>query len=176
MYLYYTPASDNTQLNFVSLWDNKMSKEHLFMNIMSNIAERLKDLMDEAGINITVLAERTGVDSSVISRILKCERMPSTQTVVTLADFFGCTTDSLLGLSDFCRECTFKPRPPFSERLNFLLSNFHVTKYRLEKDTKLTEATVDRWQKGKYEPTVESIIRLAEYFDCSVDFILGREN
>ncbi|MGN0822779.1 MAG: helix-turn-helix domain-containing protein [Candidatus Gallimonas sp.] len=51
-----------------------------------------------------------------------------------------------------------------------------MTKYRLEKDTKLTEETVNRWQKGIYEPTVESLVRLSSYFHCSVDFILGREN
>lgn len=73
-------------------------------------------------------------------------------------------------------EKTYKQRPPFSELLNFLLAHYHISKYRLEKETKLTEETVNRWQKGKYEPTVESLIRLATYFHCSVDFILGREN
>ena len=46
--------------------------------------------------------------------------------------------------------------------------------YRLEKDTHLSEKTVNRWHNGKTQPTVESLIRLSKYFGCSVDFLLGR--
>lgn len=64
--------------------------------------------------------------------------------------------------------------PPFLERLTFLLKYFNVTKYRMEKDTGLAEKTVNRWSDGKMQSTVDSLIRLAKYFDYSVDFILGR--
>lgn len=146
------------------------------MDILSKLSERLKDLMNEAEIKTTALAESTKLEQSVISKFLRAERMPSAKTLVILADFFHCSTDYLLGLSDSLDEKTYKQRPPFSEQLNFLLVHYHISKYRLEKETKLTEETVNRWQKGKYEPTVESLIRLATYFHCSVDFILGREN
>ncbi len=145
------------------------------MDILSKVSERLKDLMTEAEIKTPALAEQTKIDQSVISKFLRAERLPSAKTLVALADFFHCSTDYLLGRTDSLEESAFKQRPPFSEQLSFLLSYFHVTKYRLEKETKLTEETVNRWHKGRYEPTVESLIRLANYFDCSVDFILGRE-
>lgn len=145
------------------------------MNILEQLSERLKDLMTEADVKTPALAERTKIDQSVISKFLRAERLPSAKTLVSLADFFHCSTDYLLGLTDSLKETSFKQRPPFSKQLSFLLSYFHVTKYRLEKETKLTEETVNRWHKGRYEPTVESLIRLANYFDCSVDFILGRE-
>lgn len=145
------------------------------MDILSKVSERLKDLMTEADIKALELAERTRIDQSVISKFLRAERLPSAKTLVALADFFYCSTDYLLGRTDSLEESSFKQRPPFSKQLSFLLSYFHITKYRLEKETKLTEETVNRWHKGRYEPTVESLIRLANYFDCSVDFILGRE-
>ena len=146
------------------------------MDILSKLSERLKDLMNEAEIKTPVLAEKTNLEQSVISKFLKAERMPSEKSLVTLADYFHCSTDYLLGLSDVLDEREYKQRPPFNEQLSFLLEHYNVTKYRLEKDTKLTEETVNRWHKGKYEPTVESLVRLATYFNCSVDFILGREN
>ncbi|MGN1103965.1 MAG: helix-turn-helix transcriptional regulator [Candidatus Coproplasma sp.] len=146
------------------------------MDILSKLSERLKDLMNEAQIKTPALAEKTNLEQSVISKFLRAERMPSAKSLVTLADCFHCSTDYLLGLSDVLDEREFKQRPPFNEQLSFLLEHYHITKYRLEKETKLTEETVNRWHKGKYEPTVESLVRLATYFNCSVDFILGREN
>ncbi len=143
---------------------------------MSNISERLKDLMDDAGLNIPALAERTGINASVISRILSCERIPSYKTLIKLADFFECTADYLVGRSERWNEKSFKSCPPFNEQLSCLLTHFNISKYRLEKETGLKEETVNRWHKGKYEPTLENIIILAKFFDCSVDFILGRQS
>lgn len=163
-------------MNLVRLWDNILSKGDYFMDILSKLSERLNDLMNEAEIKTPELSDKTGIDQSAIARILRAERMPSLNSLTIIADFFHCSTDYLLGLSDTLDEKTFAKRPPFSEQLTFLLSHFNISKYRLEKETKLTEETVNRWHKGKYEPTIESLVRLAKYFDCSTDFILGREN
>ena len=141
---------------------------------MSNISESLKDLMTEAEIKTPALARATGIDASTILTLLRGDGLPYIDTLVKLADYFHCSTDYLLGLTDLSQETTFRQRPPFSEQLTFLLQHSHVTKYRLEKDTHLSEKTVNRWHNGKTQPTVESLIRLSKYFGCSVDFLLGR--
>lgn len=141
---------------------------------MSNLPENLKDLLNEAEINAPALALATGIDPSTILTLLRGEGLPYVDTLVSLADHFRCSTDYLLGLTDRLEDIPFKKRPPFSEQLTFLLNHFKITKYRLEKQTGLSEKTVNRWHNGKTQPTVESLIRLANYFDCSVDFILGR--
>lgn len=141
---------------------------------MSNLSENLKDLMEEAEIKAPALAKATGIDASTILTFLRGDGLPYVDTLVTLADYFKCSTDYLLGLTDQLSEEVFKQRPPFPEQLTFLLNHFKVTKYRLEKRTGLSEKTVNRWHNGKTQPTVDSLIRLAKYFDCSVDFVLGR--
>ena len=145
------------------------------MDILSKLSERLKDLMEEQGLNNSALADKLNIEQSEISKYVRAVRVPATMTLVKLADYFNCTTDYLLGLSDILDDRAFKQRPPFNEQLSFLLKHFQISKYRLEKDTGLSEMAVNRWHKGKYEPTAESLVRLAKYFDCSVDFILGRE-
>ncbi len=145
------------------------------MENLSKLPERLKELMEEAEVNAPKLAKIIDIDHSAISKFLNGERLPSATTLVKLADFFHCTTDYILGVSDILDERTFKRRPPFSEQLLFLLSYFKTSKYRIEKSTGISEITVNNWQKGKYEPTVESLIKLSKHFNCSVDFILGRE-
>lgn len=146
------------------------------MNILSNLSDRLKDLICEKEINASALAEKIGVNPSVVSKYIRAERLPSVQTLIPIADFFNCSTDYLLGLSDKLEEVKFKPVPPFSQQFNFLLKNFKITKYRLEKQTGISGETLRRWQNGKFLPTVESLVKLAKHFDCSVDFIIGRES
>lgn len=145
------------------------------MDILSKLPERLKDLMQEAELNVPALSNKINVEASAVLRIVKGERLPSATTLVYLADVFNCTTDYLIGLSDILDDRAFKQRPPFSEQLSYLLSYFKISKYRLEKATNIPEQTVNNWHKGKYEPTIESLIKLSKYFKCSVDFVLGRE-
>ncbi len=142
------------------------------MDILSKLSERLKDLE----VNIPMLSANVNIEQSALLRIVKAERPPSTASLVKLADFFHCTTDYLLGTSDLLDEKSFKQRPPFHEQLTFLLDHFKISKYRLEKATKISEQTVNNWQKGKYEPNVENLIRMSKYLKCSVDFVLGRES
>ena len=145
------------------------------MTFLSKFAERLCELMREKEIGTQELAAKVQIDQSVIARILRARRMPSAKTLVALADYFRCSADYLLGRKELPEERDFLQRPPFPERLAFLLAHYKTTKYRLTKDTHLTEETIRRWQNGRFEPTTESLIRLADYFGCSVDFILGRE-
>ncbi len=145
------------------------------MDILSKLSERLKELMDEAEINTPALSAKVNIEQSAILRFVKAERLPSATSLVKLADCFHCTTDYLLGLSDTLDDRSFKQRPPFNEQLSFLLDYFKMSKYRFVKETKIAEQTVINWHKGKYEPTVESLVKLSKHFKCSVDFILGRE-
>lgn len=84
------------------------------MSILSNLSERLKELMAEAEISATQLSAQTETDVSVITRLRKAERMPSAATLVALADFFHCSADYLLGRKDMPEERTYRQRPPFS--------------------------------------------------------------
>ena len=101
------------------------------MDILSKLSERLKELMDEAEINTQSLSKEIAVDQSAIARVLRAERMPSLKTLVAFADFFHCSTDYLLGLSDNLEEKVFKSRPPFGEQLTLLLDHFKISKYKL---------------------------------------------
>lgn len=50
------------------------------------------------------------------------------------------------------------------------------TEYRLQKDLNISRSLTYRWLSGKAIPTVDSLIALAKYFGCTVDYLLGREN
>ena len=146
------------------------------MDILSNLSKKLKELMDEAEIKTPALGEAIHTEPSAITKFLRTERMPSASTLVKLADYFNCTTDYLLGLSDILDERKFKQRPPFSKQIDILIAYSKKSQYRIGIDAGISDETFRRWRKGMNEASVETLVKIANYLNCSVDFVLGRES
>lgn len=60
-------------------------------------AERLRELMEEQGLNQVRLAERAGVKQNTISAWLLKKKEPSITSLWLLADCFGVDIDYLVG-------------------------------------------------------------------------------
>ena len=39
-----------------------------------------------------------------------------------------------------------------------------------------SRTNIGRWEKGTNEPSSSALIALADYFECSIDYLLGRED
>lgn len=61
----------------------------------------------------------------------------------------------------------------FKNRIKFLRLEKGWTQSRLAGELKKTKATVCKWEKGITTPSLETLIELAEMFDCSLDFLCG---
>jgi len=62
----------------------------------------------------------------------------------------------------------------FPERLNGLMVQQHITAYRISKDTGIPERLIGYWKSGDKQPTSGNLLKLADYLDVSVDYLLGR--
>ncbi|MCH5146530.1 MAG: helix-turn-helix transcriptional regulator [Clostridiales bacterium] len=69
------------------------------MNII--VAERIKELMQEQGLNQTKLSQNIGVKQNTISAWLLKRKEPSIKSLWLLADFFGVEIDYLVGRKDY---------------------------------------------------------------------------
>ena len=68
---------------------------------MEIFAERLKDLREEKGLSLSQLAREIGVSHVAILRWENNTRIPNIESLKILANYFGVTTDYLLGLEDW---------------------------------------------------------------------------
>lgn len=143
-------------------------------NTTEIFAKRLIALVGERGMGRGELARVLGTTEATVSRYYTAARKPTTAMLTRAADFFGVTADYLLGLERESGRTAFAVRPPFAERFAALLQRYSTTAYRLSKDTQINEDTIRGWQRGESEPRADTLVRLAKYFGCSVDFILGR--
>ena len=98
------------------------------MNIKLTLGERLKDLRVERNLKLETLAEQTGLSKSALSKYESDDVTDlSIYAVTTLAEFYGVTTDYLLGVTEN------KKRP------DAVLSDLH-----------LSDGAVDILRNGKF--------------------------
>ncbi|MDE6275933.1 MAG: helix-turn-helix domain-containing protein [Clostridia bacterium] len=146
------------------------------MDILSNFAENLNDLLLEHNLDAKKLSLTLGMGKASITRYINKDRVPTIEYLVKIADYFKCSTDYLLGLEDEIYSQTFLLCPPFAERLTFLLKYFKYSAYKLYHNNGISKSAYYKWKNGVSLPSLENVIKLAQIFGCSVDFVIGRSN
>lgn len=64
----------------------------------------------------------------------------------------------------------------FAERLKELRQERSLSQIALSKAIGVSQKAIDYWEREINEPKATYIVRLADYFDVSTDYLLGREN
>ena len=141
---------------------------------MSKLSIRLQEYMEELGLTQAALAKTLGIAPSNISEFLKEIHTPSFPCFVKMLYLFNCSADYLLGLVDIHTEEKLHPLPPFGEQLRKLLKERKITQTQLIRDLSISSAVPYKWLSGINEPSIENLSRLAEYFECSIDYLIGR--
>ena len=133
---------------------------------MSNFAEILNDLMIEHDINdATHLARVLDLGDSTISRYRNGHRLPSLECIVKIADYFNCTIDYLLGLEKENYPQEFLPCPPFADRIKYFLDRSNYSTRYIYLSAGVTKARFYDWKNGVSIPTIENVIKLAQFFN-----------
>jgi len=131
--------------------------------------------MEDNGLKPLGLAEKMGVNRNTITNYLSGERRPSFKNFVKLLDIFNCSADFLLGLVAFePTDVVYHTVPPFCQRFQAIMKEYGMTQYALHQKTNFSYDNFRKWLDGVAEPYADSLERLAQAFDCSVDYLIGR--
>jgi len=141
---------------------------------MSEFVERLNELMQINGFNQVALEKVSGIRHTNISDFLSGKHLPSYDNIIKLSEVFNCSIDFLLGKAEFSSEESFYSPPTFSIRLRQILKENGVSQEKLKKDLNVSGSVLYKWLKGTNKPSAESLIALSNYFDCSIDYLIGR--
>ena len=144
------------------------------MDILSNFAERLNELMIEQDLTQSKLAESINVEPSTISRYLSKQNIPEIDVLIHIADYFNCSVDFLIGKTENVSHMTYSQCPPFSIQFKKLIKHFGVSRYKFQKTTNIAKSIMYYWETGTNQPSIENLIKIADKYNCSLDFILGR--
>ena len=104
------------------------------------------------------------------------ECIPSIINLDKIARYFSCSMEYLFGRTEDFGHGQYGEMKPFSEQLNKIKKDKNITNYKMIfKDKICSSNNLHKWNKLKSTPTPETIIKLADYFGVTIDYLLGRE-
>ena len=62
----------------------------------------------------------------------------------------------------------------FQERLKELRVEKNLTQQELGKVVNMSKMAISHWEKGHSEPSIAQLILLSNYFEVSVDYLIGK--
>lgn len=63
----------------------------------------------------------------------------------------------------------------FGAKLKDLRKEKNLRQQDLAAIISTTQSTIVKYEQEQLEPNINALIKLADYFDCSIDYLLGRE-
>ncbi len=144
------------------------------MDVLKGFSERLIELMQENGLNAEKLSKKLGVAPTIIRRWCLPQKDIYYSNLLQVANYFNCSLDFLCGRSDIVLDFVPQECPPFMEWLPTVIKERGKSTYKIFKDTRIKSSYFAKWRKGR-EPLLSSLGILADYLDCSLDRLVGRD-
>ena len=66
--------------------------------------------------------------------------------------------------------------PAFNERLRAIRKENKLTQKQTAEAIASSEQNYQRYERGSQQPTLPTLIALADLFDCSIDYLVGRSD
>ena len=64
----------------------------------------------------------------------------------------------------------------FGEKIKDLRKERNLTQKSLAESLSVTVSTLSHWECGYQEPSLDALAKIADFFECSVDYLLERED
>lgn len=145
------------------------------MDRIKYFSDCLKDILIERNISVKKLSETSGITDSRLYDFIAGKCAPSVSNAVKLADTLHCTLDYLFGFEEeyiFCQN--YKLTSDCSDRLIQAIDNSGKTRYKISKEFKVSQQQLHNWYRRKQIPSLITLIAFADYFNCSLDYLIGK--
>ena len=145
------------------------------MPISTKFQKRINELVADSELKNADLAKAGKFDYRSLSNALVYGIIPTTSTLIKIADYFNVSIDYLLGRTD--KNDFFEmSNSTFQQRFEELCKEKGVTHYKVSQDCFFDKSNVSRWLSKGYLPTLEILDMITKYFNVSIDYILGRSD
>ncbi len=139
------------------------------------IKKRLNELMEDSKINPEQLSNKLKLSgNAIVYDWLNEKYLPNYENIIKLADYFCCSIDYLLGLTENNSEVKFKQTPPFDLQLKKVMALKKTTQYKMIKDEVVHKSYFNKCFTIKHQPKIDTLIKLSNYFKISIDELVGR--
>lgn len=127
--------------------------------------EKFKKQKKEKNLTFKQLSELSGVPLRTIEDMFAQRTKPRIDTVEAVE-------------KALCIDRTFYNEPKSENFVNIKLKELRVlnkkTQQQVANDLGLSQQQYQQYESGKYQPDFETLIKIADFFDVSIDYLLGR--
>ncbi len=146
---------------------------------MNTFAENFRCLLEDSGKTHRELAEILQINVHDIIRWASGTNnyLPSVEKLLKFANYFRCSIDFLLGLTEEDVEPPLLiERPQIAGRFRGIVYESGFTYASLSEKAGIRNTTLFyNWNSGKSMPQAENLVKVASALGCSVDYLVGRE-
>ncbi|MFP7243120.1 helix-turn-helix transcriptional regulator [Pediococcus pentosaceus] len=137
-------------------------------------ANNLKFYLSKLGKTPMSLIDDLGYKNSTVYNWVAATTFPRTDKLEELADYLNVTVDQLISKNATKQKIEQTPTIslPFGKRLRFVRKEKGDTQQDLANLLHVTQATINGYENGKSRPSQESLIKLANRWHVSVDYLL----
>ncbi len=144
-------------------------------NYMDSLNEIIQEYRECNDLTITQFAKEVHILRTCLCNWQNQRFSPSLASLIKLADFFDCSLDYMVGRSEFTGYVPAVKHECFCERIELLLKKHNLTFYKFSKSCRIDFNAYCKWKKNSI-PTVFNLIAVAEYFNVSLDYLVGRSD
>lgn len=123
---------------------------------------KLHALRKSRGVTLEQISDETDISVSSLSRYEKGERNPKINTIRTLAEYFGVSSDYLEGRHE--TEYTIKDESDIGNIIYELRSESGLSQLQVAKDLKMPASTFSGYEISVREPKLQKINEILNYF------------
>lgn len=146
------------------------------MPYLSAFIDIVSDTLLIENIPIKTFAQRIDVSAPVVGQWIRQEIFPTAASAVKVADYLDCSLDYLFGRSSQ-REFIRAASPvSFKTRLKDILCAQSTSRYKIARACGIEPSLMSKWLLNGCMPKIESLLKLADYFNCSLDYLVGRSD
>lgn len=146
------------------------------MSISLSFQKRFKSILDDLDYTRSQLIKLIPISQSSLTNALTYGIIPSTKTLIKIANFLNVSINYLLGKTN--DEEFYKSSSPttFLSRFESLCIEKQVSHYKVANDCLFDKSSISKWFSKNFIPELEIIELLCDYFDVSPDYLLGRSD
>jgi putative phage repressor len=142
--------------------------------ISSVFQERLSELVTDSEYNKSDLPSLIGISKDILIRAVNIGMFPSTKSLCKIADYFSVSLDYLMGITDNDSYIKAEESQTFRQRIKELKKEKGVSYCKIANTLGFARSLFNSWNTYNYIPSLELIYMLAQYFNVTIDYLLGR--
>jgi transcriptional regulator with XRE-family HTH domain len=139
------------------------------------LGERIREARLLKKLTQKQLAKLLNVTDATINRYERGLRNPDPEMLKAIADILDVSIDYLLGKIDISNRSEIFVSE-FSKRLKELREEASLTQKDIAEALGIDRTTYTKYETGKSEPDFETTSKIADYFNVSVDYLLGKSD